>query len=716
MTNRDGFARRWMAVLTALWVLFAAGIVVFVLFATGVFGGNMSSSDQGSAGTEASSADENGASGNGANGAGEQEAGAVFSSEQAGRGAEVYAQNCAQCHGGQLDGQPPLSGDAFLAKWDGMTVHALYQVISETMPLDAPGSLDTQSYEDVTAHILEANGMPAGDEELDASSDQLMQTTIGGEGAQGGDGEAEDGDGQEAGANGDGEDQADAGADADAEGSDDASEEDGASLAAEEPAEGEQPGAGEGWLVLSVRPENASITVLGPAGYLGRITGGGTITGLEPGIYVVTASQGNFSHRMDAEIRQRESTRLDLVIPELSMSEDAAAGSTQASTQASAEEGTNGGDEASDSADQDDQGDDAQGNEGDDADDGEAGPSEDGEAWYSEEQAERGAEAYSSSCASCHGQDGDGNPPLAGGAIAQSFSTVWELFDYSRTQMPQDNPGSLDDDAYVDITAHILQMNDYPAGDEELEADEDAMGEMQLGGSGDADASSGGEQADDGEGGQAPATDEAEGEEAAPAASERTAAGRGAALYASHCAMCHGATLAGISAPPLAGPVFMERWGGHPVEWLYYQARVSMPPQAPGSLADEDYVDLIVYVLSENGVLEGDEEFAPLDPALGATIIGGPELQDHTLQQRIDALRQTLHLPFGEDEADDPETGADEVGLPGAETEDGAAEDAEAEDDAEDEEGDEEGSDAIDPEDAEAPVDGGEGEAEEDAE
>lgn len=711
MTNRDGFARRWMAVLTALWVLFAAGIVVFVLFAIGVFGGNMGSSDQGSAGIEESSADGNGANGGDANG--EQEAGAVFSSEQASRGAEVYAQNCAQCHGGQLDGQPPLSGDAFLAKWDGMTVHALYQVISETMPLDAPGSLDTQSYEDVTAHILEANGMPAGDEELDASSDQLMQTTIGGEGATEGDGEAQDGDGQEAGADGDAEDQADAGADADAEGSDDASEQDGASLTAEEPAEGEQPGAGEGWLVLSVRPENASITVLGPAGYLGRITGGGTITGLEPGIYVVTASQGNFSHRMDAEIRQRESTRLDLVIPELSMSEDAAAGATQAPAQTSAADGADDGAQAREGSDED-----AQANGDNDGGDGDSAGSsgEDGEAWYSEEQAERGAEAYSSSCASCHGQDGDGNPPLAGGAIEQSFSTVWELFDYSRTQMPQDVPGSLEDDAYVDITAHILQMNDYPAGDEELEADESAMNEMQLEGSGDTDASSGGEQADDGEGGQAPPTDEAEGEEAAPSAAERTAAGRGAALYASHCAMCHGATLAGISAPPLAGPVFMERWGGHPVEWLYYQARVSMPPQAPGSLGDEDYVDLIVFVLSENGVLEGDEEFAPLDPTLDSTIIGGPELQDNTLQQRIDTLRQTLHLPFGEAEADDPEAGADEVGLPGAETEDGEADGAAAEDGEEDEEGDEEGSDAIDPEDAEAPVDAGEGEAEEDAE
>lgn len=675
MTNRDGFARRWMVVLTALWVLFAAGIVVFILFATGVLGSQAGSSAQHSTSTEASSANGDGsqgaaAQGDEAEGNGEQE-GAVFTSEQAGRGAEVYALNCAQCHGGQLDGQPPLSGEAFLARWDGMTVHALYQVISQTMPLDAPGSLDSQSYEDVTAHILEANGMPAGDEELDASSDRLMETTIGGRGAVDQDGETQDGAAQDQ-ADAPDADSADADASGDADASDDASEDGGAWLTAEEPADGEQPGAGEGWLVLSVRPENATITILGPAGYLGRVSGGGTITGLEPGHYVVTASQGNFSQRMDAEIRQRESTRLDLVIPELALSEDAAAGAGQASpqtsTQTSTAEGAEDDSEGAQGADQEAQG---NGNDEADHDDGDSaeGSGEDDEAWYSEEQAERGAEAYSSSCASCHGQEGDGNPPLAGGAIEQSFSTVWELFDYSRTQMPQDAPGSLDDDTYADITAHILRMNDYPAGDEELEADEGAMSEMQLEGSGDGEASGDGEPAE----GDAAAQGQ-DGE-----ATEGTAGGRGASLYASHCAMCHGASLAGVSAPPLAGPVFMERWGGHPVEWLYYQARVSMPPQAPGSLGDEAYVDLIVFILSENDVLEGDEDFVPLDPALTNTIIGGPEQQDHTLQQRIDGLRQALHEPFGEAEAEDPEVGADQVGLPGAETEEGAAEDGEAE-------------------------------------
>src|SRR5690625_1165466 len=132
-----------------------------------------------------------------------------------------------------------------------------------------------------------------------------------------------------------------------------------------------------------------------------------------------------------------------------------------------------------------------------------------GDGWFTEEQAEAGAEDYSASCASCHGEDGTGgsDPPLADGALEGSFGTVWELFEYTSTEMPDDDPGSLDEETYVNIVAHLLALNDYEAGDEELEADEDQMSEMSLadgdgGGNGDGNGESAdGDDADGADGG-----------------------------------------------------------------------------------------------------------------------------------------------------------------------------------------------------------------------
>ncbi len=822
MATRDRKSSRWMGALGALWMLFAAGLVVFVLFATGVLGG-ANGNDGAANGGEGAVAEANGngngetangngnggaangngngqggangggddeangdGNGNGANGNGDSEADteedggdgagangeAAFTQEQSERGQAVFSQNCAQCHGGQLDGNPPLSGPTFAATWDGQQVRALFEVISQTMPQDAPGSLEREEYEDVTAHVLAFNGMEAGDAELGAN-DETMQVALRLEGAEqaedGGDGEggeqagADDGGGSEedaseqaeGGEQGDGADQeggaeqADGGqqgGDAEGEGADGAQDgqDEGAGGSgeqlelAEEPGPDAQPETDEGWLVIDVRPPGATVSVLGPQGYMGRFTGGGTLTGLEPGIYLVAASQGNFSDRFEAEVRLREVSRVNLVMEELAGSEDTDGGGQQGGgdDQAGGGQGGEGGQQGGEAGGAEQNGDGGQngngaqnGNGGQNGDDDQNGNGdqggngdgdqngngeqngegdqngndeqngEDGEAWYSEEQAERGADVFSASCSSCHGSDGMGDPPLADGAIAQSFETVWDLFDYTSSEMPQDSPGSLSEDEYVDVTAHMLQLNDFPAGDDELEADEDAMSDMQLseggqngngedaGGSEENANGSGDEASGNGEGAETGDSAEAEGDGGQQEAQEDTAAGRGSALYQSNCARCHGANLAGVTAPPLAGPVFMERWGGHPVHWLYFQARMSMPPEAPRSLADEAYVDLIVYVLTENGLLEGDEEFEPGDARLEAMIIGTAADQDLTLQRRIDELRQTLHRPF--DQVTDPEAGTEETGVPAAQDqgEEEGTEDGEAEGDGENGEG-----------------------------
>ncbi len=757
MAQRERRTGIWMTLVTILWIAFAIGLVVLILFAAGVLGPTGGNGDDGS--DTVAVAEQNGED-NGEEESADQngdESQTMFTSQQADRGQQVYSQSCAECHGGQLDGDPPLTGGTFAATWDGMPVHALYEVISQTMPQDDPGSLSPEEYADVTAHILAFNGLPDGDDELDPENSDTMEAVIRLDDdtddatADEGDPDQQDDTMAEEPANGNGEENGDAEADANG---------DTTTVEAEEPAEGDEPGASEGWIEVNVEPASATVNIIGPGGYVGQITGGGTLTGLEPGAYIVTASLGNFSHRMDALVGARDTVTVDLRIDELAASADVSgAGNGNGEADSETEDGGGNGEQegedgpgANGEADPDDNGNDndsngndSNGNDsGDENGDNGANGDSDSEGWYTEDQAASGADEYSASCASCHNEDGMGDPPLVDGALEASFDTVWDLFDYTSSEMPQDSPGSLDEETYVVIVAHMLEMNDYPAGDEELEADEQAMSEMSLdgsdngaenGGNGEPDSEADGE-ANGEENGEAPDDTEVT-EDDADAQDEQeatTAAARGASSYSASCAMCHGPTLEGITAPPLAGPVFMDRWGGHPVDWLYFQAHTSMPPDAPGSLDDQAYVDIIVHILTQNGLLEGDEQFIPNDPLLVNMIIGGPEQQSADLHSRIDALRRELHDPFEEDESGDPEDGGtqvEEVGVPelpddpepdengeeeAAEEEEANGENgednggAEEADDEEEEDAEEADDAAIDPEESEIPVEGEEGE------
>lgn len=88
-----------------------------------------------------------------------------FTGAQVDEGRKVYAARCATCHLPTLAGQGdalPLAGYQFMAGWSNRTTRDLYQLIHSSMPKDAPGSLDDQSYANVTAFILYANGAKAG--------------------------------------------------------------------------------------------------------------------------------------------------------------------------------------------------------------------------------------------------------------------------------------------------------------------------------------------------------------------------------------------------------------------------------------------------------------------------------------------------------------------------------------------------------------------------
>src|SRR5215475_13341697 len=105
----------------------------------------------------------------------------VYTEEQAKRGAALYGRECASCHGTDLTGAdeiPALSGPAFLANWDGLTVGDLSERVRRTMPPNKLGRLTRQQIVDILGHVLRVNGFPAGKTELDPKAEPLKQIRI----------------------------------------------------------------------------------------------------------------------------------------------------------------------------------------------------------------------------------------------------------------------------------------------------------------------------------------------------------------------------------------------------------------------------------------------------------------------------------------------------------------------------------------------------------
>jgi S-disulfanyl-L-cysteine oxidoreductase SoxD len=102
----------------------------------------------------------------------------VYTEEQAKRGEPVYRKECAACHGELLTGgesAPPLTGGAFLANWNGLTMGDLFDRIRKTMPQSAPGRLTRQQDADILAFMLSVNKFPAGKTELYRQSEMLKE-------------------------------------------------------------------------------------------------------------------------------------------------------------------------------------------------------------------------------------------------------------------------------------------------------------------------------------------------------------------------------------------------------------------------------------------------------------------------------------------------------------------------------------------------------------
>lgn len=216
---------------------------------------------------------------------------------------------------------------------------------------------------------------------------------------------------------------------------------------------------------------------------------------------------------------------------------------------------------------------------------------------------EQGRAVFDANCAACHQPDGTGIPP--------NFPAL-------------DGNGNLDDHAFIvqQVRAGKNAMPAFP----ELSATEIAAVASYVRNAWSNDF--GPVSADE----AASALETVEVTEAARSIWDgvyTTSQAQGARIvYLGACAPCHGSRMNGAPdeadmspAPPLAGVTFMRLWEGRSLAALFEYARSTMPIRNPGQLSDQQYADVIAYMLSYDEVPPGNEKLVPEIEALAQIVI-----------------------------------------------------------------------------------------------
>ncbi len=91
---------------------------------------------------------------------------------------------------------------------------------------------------------------------------------------------------------------------------------------------------------------------------------------------------------------------------------------------------------------------------------------------FTDEQAKRGESAYRTYCVNCHSAKQYTGDDFK---VAWVSRSAYDIFNTIASEMPEDDPGILARQDYIDIVAYLFQLNGYPVGTSELPTDDDGL-------------------------------------------------------------------------------------------------------------------------------------------------------------------------------------------------------------------------------------------------
>ena len=103
---------------------------------------------------------------------------------------------------------------------------------------------------------------------------------------------------------------------------------------------------------------------------------------------------------------------------------------------------------------------------------------------------------------------------------------------------------------------------------------------------------------------------------------------RGENEYGTNCARCHGADLdGGGAAPTLHTLDFLDRWREDHLATLFQFISTNMPqpPGRPGGLKEQQYLDIVAFLLQVNGLPSGSKELTIADLDTQLVGVDGPK-------------------------------------------------------------------------------------------
>jgi|SRR6478672_8434935 len=95
-------------------------------------------------------------------------------------------------------------------------------------------------------------------------------------------------------------------------------------------------------------------------------------------------------------------------------------------------------------------------------------------------------------------------------------------------------------------------------------------------------------------------------------------AAKGKTSYNNQCSTCHEG---GGMGPALKGTEFLGSWENKTVRSLYSRILTTMPSDAPGTLTEQDVLDIVAYLISTNGFPSGDKALEKPDELNDITIV-----------------------------------------------------------------------------------------------